>query len=194
MIKRVVHYALPFRSGVARVGDRVEGAVLLVAVLIALLGVPVAAAIGSEVYASGKVAAAEQAVTRHPVRATLLADAPPAPADTGRGVAVDRSAVPARWVAADGATRSGAVDVPAGAKAGAEVPIWVDDTGAVSAPPLTVDGAVVGGTLVAVALWGGVVALLCLVWLVVRAVRGRLSAQSWEREWALVEPGWTGRR
>ncbi|MFI9811889.1 Rv1733c family protein [Saccharothrix variisporea] len=194
MIKRAVHYALPSRRGVARVGDRVEGGVLVVAVLLALSGVPVAAAVGSEVYASGKLTAVEQSGTRHRVEATLLADAPPAPAETGRGAGVDRTPVPARWAAPDNVAHSGPVDAPAGAKAGAVVRIWVDDAGTATPPPLTVEGAAVGGTVVAFALWGGLAALLALVWLAVRVVRERLSSRSWEREWTLVEPGWTGHR
>ncbi|MEU7532433.1 hypothetical protein AB0A74_42325 [Saccharothrix sp. NPDC042600] len=195
VIRRAVRYALPARSGVARPGDRVEGAVLAVAVVVALLGVPVAAAVGSEVYASGKVTAAEQARTRHPVEARLLADAPPPPtAETGRGIAAEQPVALASWPAPDGTPRRGEVLTGAGARAGTVVRVWVDDTGAVRPAPLTVEGARVGGAVAAFALWCGLAGLLAFGWLVVHVVRGWLSAGSWEREWALVEPLWTGRR
>jgi hypothetical protein len=47
--------------------------------------------------------------------------------------------------------------------------------------------------------WGGAVALagwaaLGLAWLGLRALTSRRNARAWERDWARVEPRWSGRR
>ena len=73
------------------------------------------------------------------------------------------------------------------------MPIWVDREGRhAPAPPTRVD-AVVLGVVAAV----GVVVVGCLAlagtWLGVRSWIRALNTAAWAREWALVEPEWSGR-
>ena len=57
-MSRLVRRAFPCRTRLADAGDRWEGAVLVVAVIVALLAVPIAGATGSEIYATQRDQAA----------------------------------------------------------------------------------------------------------------------------------------
>jgi hypothetical protein len=185
---RLVRRVFRGRNPLARTGDRVESAVFVVALLIALLAVPVAAAVGSEVYARESVVSTEQLRTRHQVEATLLDDVGPAVA-TG----VPGPAVRASWRAPDGTPRQGVVTAFYGLKAGGTVPIWTDGGGALTTPPLTSDGAVITAVGWAGLLWLGLACVLCSACLLTATLNGRRNARRWEAGWTAIEPEWTRR-
>lgn len=172
--------------------DRVEDAAaafLMVAAIVAALAI---ALFSFSVYHDGVDQAERESAERSAVVAVAAADAPVGAPSTRGGASLPVT-VPAVWTTADGRTHSGDVRVTGRPKAGAEIPLWVDRTGTPVPAPMT------RGTAVGLALADAAV-LLLLLGLVVhqaaRAVRALMilaNARSWEREWAAVEPRWSGR-
>ncbi|HEX6345915.1 hypothetical protein [Umezawaea sp.] len=185
LARRVFHG----RNPLTRTSDRVESAVFMTALLIALLGVPIAAATGSEVYARESVSSAEQLRTRHQVEATLLED-------TGTHVAtgVTGPVVRASWQSPDGTPRQGGVTAAYDLKTGSTVLVWIDENGAVTTPPLTSEGAVITAIGWTATMLLGLVCALCSAHLLTVHLNRRRNARRWEAEWAAVEPEWTRRR
>lgn len=74
-IARFRRRLFPGGNPLARFGDRVEAALLLLLVVGALLTLPFAAAVGSDTYAAQTARAEQERTTRHPATATSLAAA-----------------------------------------------------------------------------------------------------------------------
>ncbi|TCK25916.1 hypothetical protein [Pseudonocardia endophytica] len=117
---------------------------------------------------------------------------------TGEAVAVDAVVVedaraPARvrvaWTGADGRTGTATAAVPAGTRAGDPRRVWVAPDGSVVAQPPA--GAAPWEAALLAAGLGAAVAVA----VVVAHLSGRRRARdrALEREWAAVEPVWTGR-
>jgi hypothetical protein len=120
---RVARRFWPGRSAPARLSDWIEAGCLLVLVLLMMVAVPVAGAVGSEVYTTTSQLAQQQRADRMPTTATLL---DPAPAiEPG----VLGELVRASWVRPDGQVAVGKVSVRQEAAAGDRVDIWVDRSG-----------------------------------------------------------------
>lgn len=152
--------------------------VVLLAVLVGQVG-----------YAHTAARSHAEAATRTPTRARLLEDVDgTAVTDGGRP-----RTVLAQWDAPDGHEAQGRVVVSTRHAAGDSLSIWTDRAGRVVPAPLSVGSAVIvawmWGLAVALAGW----ALLALVWTAVRAWTARRNAAAWAREWAGVEPWWSGR-
>jgi len=127
----------------------------------------------------------------HRIDAVLLRSAP-APAAFASGL-YGGTWVPARWTAPDGRPRTGGIDVTTGMAKGQTLPIWVDQAGLPTGPPLT-HRAVVARTILAAAL-APVVLAIVLGFLagVGRWILDRRQLASWDAAWALVGPQWTKR-
>jgi hypothetical protein len=153
-----------------------------------LAGAPLAAtAAGHLAYGAAAHAAHAQQAAGHQVPAVLLTSVP-------AGWWYYAPDVQASWRAPDGARRTGTVPVPADAKAGETVMVWVDAAGRPTSPPLQayqVRGqAVLAAILAPVAL--GLV-LLCVGQLAhVVLTRRRLAA--WEADWRTTGPEWSRQR
>ena len=177
---RLLH---PGRGSVARPSDRIEGAVLAVALVTALIAVPVAGIVVSTVYADQMAVSRQQTAERHEVSALVLTDAPPALPDD-HSSAAQAETVTATWRLADGSDRTGPITVGAGTTAGTHVPIWVDPAGSAVPAPQTAAGAMSFALGLGLLVWCGVVvALAALVALVHRGL-DRLRLTAWDREWA----------
>ncbi|MFE2752321.1 hypothetical protein ACFXGA_09995 [Actinosynnema sp. NPDC059335] len=189
VVSRLARRFWVWRNPLARAGDRLESGVALVAVTVALTGLPVAAALGSEVHVRQVALSSEQSRTRHQVDAVLSVDTP---GDVGgtEHTATTTYVVHATWALPDGTARQGAVRVTGGRSAGSEIPIWVDDGGSPVDPPLTAEGAVVTAATVAVGSWLALGGAMALLYGLVRGVHVKLRRQRWALEWAAVEPGW----
>lgn len=173
----------------ARGTDRFEDLIAWMLTTCAGATVLLAAMIGQLGYDHTLARAETEAAARTPARAQLLEDVDGTLlADGSR----PRTAL-ARWTAPDGHQTQGRVVVATRHTVGDSVPVWVDHSGRIVAAPITgASAAVVGWTWgVAVVLAGW--ALLALVWTGVRAWTARSNAAAWAREWALVEPSWSGR-
>jgi hypothetical protein len=190
-VARLVRSAFDRRNPLARKGDRVEGLVLVFAVAVALLGVPVAATVGSELYASQSIESGRQLSTRHQALAVLLVDAPPFTGAVDQVGGVRVSDVPASWELPDGSTRTGEVAANDGTKAGTAVRIWLDDEGSVTQPPMTPVGAGLGAVVAALVSWIALVGAMAGLCSLVRWSNKRASLRRWAEEWAVVGPEWT---
>jgi hypothetical protein len=183
----------PDRNPLRRTSDRVEAAIVATALIMFLVGAPLVA-----LFAGHWAAAAAHRVQRdqqtswHQVTAVLLASASPT-VDIGYG-AVDTSEVRARWTAPDGTARTGDVPAPAAAQKGSTVRIWVDQSGAVTGPPLRpaqATGQAVLATVVAPFVLGTV--LICATSLALQVLDRRRLAD-WDADWQATGPRWNSHR
>jgi hypothetical protein len=130
--------------------------------------------------------AAEHEVVR--VDAVLLADSP---VDDGApGSTTPRTA---RYVDAAGQAHEVVLPGVGRAPAGSSVLIWVDRAGRLAAAPPTGADAVVIGIVACVGTIGVGCAVLVGLWLGVRRWLLARNTAAWAREWAVVEPEWSGR-
>jgi hypothetical protein len=173
----------------ARGTDRIEDFVAWVLTTCAAATVLLAVAIGQLGYDATQVRASAEAATRTPARAKLLEDVDGTlSGDSSR----PRTAL-ARWTAPDGRETQGRVIITTRHAIGDTVPVWMDRTGRLVPAPMTASSATVVGWTWAVAVVLGGWATLALLWTAVRAWTARRNAAGWAREWALVEPSWSGR-
>ncbi|MBB3664832.1 hypothetical protein FB384_003783 [Prauserella sediminis] len=177
----------PGRNPLARSGDRWEGRLLAMIVVLVIAAVPAAVTWGGDVYAGRLDDAARDAAAKHQVTAVLTADAPvSATAGYARGVRA-----PAQWTAPDGGERTGSVPAYRGATGGTEVTIWVDHGGEVTSAPVTQTGAIVDGVSAGVALWLLVAGAGGLGYGVFRVLLARSRQAWWDREWERAAQDWT---
>lgn len=192
-MSRLVRQAFPGRNGLADAGDRWEGAVLVVTLIVALLAVPIAAATGSEIYATQRDQAAGEHQSKHQVNAALIGETPPASSPGQRGGAAAPTPVPATWQLPDGSARQGLVDAHHDSAAGTTVRIWIDESGGVTEPPMTTEGAAVTAAVSAFVLWCAITGAMALLYLTVRLAHSRTRLRRWTNEWKRIAPEWTGR-
>lgn len=162
---------------------------MIVIVLLALVLVPVLLTLGSVTHSGLVEQSRREAATRHETVAVLTEDAPVTAAGTPGMAAGAKAKVAARWELADGTTRTGRVDAAEGLHAGAEVRVWVDDTGAPADAPLSAEDAVAAGVLVAVIGWVAVACVLAVIWLALHHAFDRRRYRAWDAEWARLGPG-----
>ena len=175
------------KNPLRRRSDRIEAVVLWCGLVVALLLIPVAAAVGTGVGNASAESAARQRAVLHEVKATTLQDtanaAPSAPGDV-----LSRAMV--SYVDANGVAREGMTSVVIGTKAGDEVTIWLDRSGNIVPTPRSgADSSTFGGTVGFLTLTGS----WLLLWGLVRLARvplDRRRAYDWESEWRSVAPRW----
>jgi hypothetical protein len=188
-VVRWARLLVPRRNPLARRMDRWEGRTLILAVLVALLLLPVMLVLGSLTYAAAVAKGEQQARTRHQVVATLTEDAP-APTAGAWGNATGSFSVRATWRLPDGSAHTGLVRADDGLGSGARVPIWVDRQGRGTDAPVTSADAGAAAATIAASGWLAVVGVLALAQFGLHRLFGRRRHRAWEREWAQVEPGW----
>ena len=182
------------RNPLRRGTDRIEAALRLVMILLAMVAVPAAAVAAgrwADDYALHR-AQAERAVN-HQVTAVLLEDAP-ASGIPNPYTNVQTSWVPARWQPPGQPPRTGQVLALVGARKGSTVRTWVDPSGAVTDPPL--ERRVIVGDVWLAVMATCLVSLLVLlaVGVLVRRVLDRRRLRAWEADWRASGPLWSGHR
>ena len=120
---------------------------MALAVMVSLLAVPVAAAVGTAVHDSRRDIYAQQHHTRHLVTATITDDT--AAQNISR---TNTATMAARWSAA-GAEHTGAVTAQSATEPGDQVAIWVDDSGALTDEPTPTTRAGVDAVTAALFMW-----------------------------------------
>jgi hypothetical protein len=184
-IARFRRRLFPGRNPLARFGDRVEAALLVVMVAGALLMLPFAAAFGSETYAAQTARAEQERTTRHPATATSLAAAPTQTYSAdGAGAPADQTTVPVAWFDARGARHTGDVLADSGSPKGTQVSVWLDQRGELTTEPLSPSTSAADGVFAAILLWVGVTGALAALYGLGRFVLERLRAAAWDRAWA----------
>jgi len=168
------------RDPLVRTIDRIEALVLVLAVVVALLAAPIAAAAGTAVYDSNRHIYAEQAHTRHTVAATVTDDDAAQPV-----LRTSTSIVPARWTAA-GAEHTGTVEAPSTAKTGDTVAIWVDNNGEQVSEPTPTSRAAADAAMGALVIWICAAAMAATLFTVTRAVCDRIRFTRWQHDLDLL--------
>ncbi|MEV0067953.1 MULTISPECIES: hypothetical protein [unclassified Amycolatopsis] len=177
------HLLVPGHGSVARTSDRVQAALVLVTILVALAAIPFSAAAGSAVYAAQKEQSARELAENRPATATLLADGPPVSIGGRSGEVGSPMPTDAMWFGRDGARHLGQVNANAGTHRGDVVPIWVNSSGTVVAPPTSSAGAVVNSAAAAVGLYFVTCLALAVAYGISVIALNRYRARKWQQEW-----------
>ena len=178
--------------------DNVEAAAAWLLMALGLVVAALSLMIGAGVYHDGMRRAGFEAGDRTRVEAVVLgaSEAPRVGTSGGQYGRLRPSApaeVPVRYSGLDEVEHV-AVARPRGpVSAGTPVWIWLDDTSAVVAPPRYPVGVLWDAATAALGVLalGGLV--LATMWAAVRTAVRRSNLARWEREWAQVEPRWSGR-
>ena len=166
------------RNPLVRISDRVEAAVLGLAIVVWLLAAPVAGAVGTAVHDSRSHLYAEQAQTRHAVTATVTDTTDPAAEPDS---ATKLITVRARWLAG-GLERTGVVTEQSTIKAGDRVGIWVDNFGDQVDAPTPVALAAVQAVQAALGIWLTVAAAAAALVGLTRLVVDRIRGTGWQHD------------
>lgn len=162
------------RNPLVRTSDRLEALVLLLAIVVSLLTIPIAAAIGTGVYDGRRHVYAEQEQSRRMVTATVIADD-----SAGRHPLSTQKTVRARWVD-DGIERAGTIKVGHPVNVAETVDIWLDEDGSQVGPPIR--SAADEGVAAAFATWWSVTIAAAGVVAGVRALLNRARNIRWQRD------------
>jgi hypothetical protein len=172
-----------------RISDRLQFLARLLLVCSLAAAIPVALVVASVVHAQALSEAATQSLERHQVDAELVAD-PPVIASVADDFPRDLRA-PAVWRPSSGREHGGLVVVPAGARAGSIVPIWVDQDGDLTTRPLDGDGVVTRALDMAVGTYLLTSSLAVAVYLAFLVALDHSRLRRWAADWAVTEPVWT---
>jgi hypothetical protein len=172
--------------------DWLEDAAAWVLISLGLIGAALSIIAGMQVHGNLLERAQLESSARTPVRAVLLQDAPVIPSadDQENGPMVQ---VPVRWVDTDGTERVDEATVSGLPRAGDTVRLWADRDHHLVPPPTNADDAAAAGVVAAGISLFLSVALLLVLWCGVRHYAFTRNRARWEREWAEVEPRWSGR-
>jgi hypothetical protein len=162
------------RNPLLRATDRIEALAKAVAVMVSLLAIPVAAAVGTAIHDSQRDVYAQQHHTRHLVTATITDDTA-----AERISRTNTVAMAARWSAA-GVEHTGAVTAQTATKPGDHVAIWVDDNGALTDEPTSTSRAGVDAVTVALFMLAGVTTAAAILLAGIQAVCDRIRAIRWQ--------------
>jgi hypothetical protein len=180
--QRVIRSLVPKRSALRRRSDRLEVAARWVLLLVGLLVVPVALAVGSQVTADLTPQVAAQRADRHEVVGVVLA--PPQRTDSSAPdvVAGDWRA-PVRWTATDGTPRVALLRVPATTRVGDPRALWVDAGDRPTNAPLHADYPGAQGFLTALVILLGDLLLSLALLAGLRWVLDRARLRAWDEAW-----------
>jgi hypothetical protein len=177
-----------------RRSDVVEAWTVLAVALLLVVGAPLAGfAAGYLAYGDANHKAETLRAQRHAVRAEVIGDTrAPVPSVQGGRPVTQRVMV--RWTDPDGAVRTSRAAVPADARRGEVVDLWLDSRGRTVPPPP--DSSAVWQHSLAMGICGaaGAAGVVLLGHTVVRRTAARHRLAEWERDWARTEPEWTRRR
>jgi hypothetical protein len=163
------------RHPLVRTTDRIEAAVLVLVVVVSLLTLPIAGALGTAAHESLRHSYAEQADSRHLVDATV-GDV----ASRGKQRPSADVSVPATWLL-DGVEHTGTVRAAATVEDGDTVQVWVDDTGAQVAAPGSADRAAAEAVTIGLLVWVCTVVTAAALFIVTRRLCDRVRYRRWEK-------------
>lgn len=174
-----------------RTSDRVQSAVQAFAVLVLVLVIPLAAALGTARFDTLSEQTRQMALEVQPAVAVLAsAPRPVAGASQGRYGSAESEAG-ASW-STGGVVHHHTLVVSAGSRAGDHVPLWVDGNGDQTSPPRAGSTNAALAVGYALAVWLGTSFLALVGVLGLRRALSDRRIRAWEREWQAVgeSPGW----
>jgi hypothetical protein len=163
------------RNPLLRASDRIVALATALAVMVSVLAIPLAAAVGTAVHDSRRDAYAEQQRSRHLVTATITDDT--AAQKISR---TNTATMAAEWSAA-GAEHTGTITAPSTVNPGDHVEIWVDNNGAVADEPTPTTRAGVDAVTTALFIWAGLTTAAVILLAGVEALCNRFRAIRWQR-------------
>jgi hypothetical protein len=172
--------------------DWIESAVLCALVAASLVAALAALQVGLRAHADAlRQVQLERA--RTPITVELAQDVTVAveARDTAAGTLIG---APVHWRGGDGVEHTGLARVRGPLKAGDRVVAWVDPTGNLVDPPLTGDTAAMIAIVTTGLILIAIFAVAAAVWSVVQRLVLAANRLRWKREWAAVEPLWSGRQ
>ena len=173
------------RNPLVRTSDRIEVAVIALAVAVSLAAMPVAGAIGTAVHDAQSRAYSAEQQNRHRVVATATEDSAASP----------RGTVPvaqARWPVGD-VENAGSFQWNYPVKDGESIDIWVDRQGRQVGPPAPSWQAGADAVIAAVGIWLSVTAAAALLVALVRRCLKRARNAGWNRDIAILVDDTGGR-
>ena len=182
-----------WRNPLGRPADRTQACALVLAFGAWIIGLPIAAALGSLIWSGISVTAEHEMQSRTKVSGHLVVDAPPfVISDYGMAV-TELFPVTASWFAPDGTLRTGEVTAAGGGRAGDPIAVWIDQSGALTNPPTSTTAAAISTVSIATGIWLCWGSVLLLMWLGLRHRLDKERTAGWDLDWKSVEPLWTGR-
>jgi hypothetical protein len=109
-------------------------------------------------------------------------------------VSTQQVPVLARWNGPDGLSHTGLINAEINRRAGSVVAIWVDGAGNFIGRPPRIERAINNGIGVGMAIEFGLAVGLTVLWLTAHRLLELRRLARWQTQWALVEPGWSGRQ
>lgn len=176
------------RNPLRRRSDRIEAGILVGAVVMALIGIPIAIQANEAAFQATARVAAQSAAIAVPTDAVTQ--------ESTEGIPVPVRApfpkpkVRVVWRAPDGTTREGALEVSVGKPVGTRIPVWTDRNGLLVKAPITPLDGRSRAAVVAVGVGLGWMLIVMLVFAVVRGVLERRRLVEWGAEWEQVEGKW----
>jgi hypothetical protein len=164
------------RNPLIRTSDRIESAVVALAVLLVVIAAACAGVLGTIIHDTETQEFLQQAQTRHAVVATAVDDSKPA-----ASVGTTASTVAARWQV-NGTEHADVLGWDGAVKAGEPLQIWVDADGSRVDRPTPVERAAVDALSAAVVGWLIVILAAAQVVCAVRAHAIRMRDAQWERD------------
>jgi hypothetical protein len=178
------------RNDLRRSSDRVEAVVVAALIAVFVAAIVAAAFLAAHVYRSEQASSAS-------LRPSVAVLAWPG-AVTETPILHEATAM-ATWRLSDGTTRTGLLTTSVapgiyGQPAGASIPLWLDRSGAPSAPPQGAGGMAIGAAMAALAIIVASASLLTFCYRLCQRVLDRRRLANWSSDWAVTGPQWTSRQ
>ena len=142
------------RNDLLRISDRVESIATAIVVIIAIVAIPMAAAVGTSIHETRSKANAEYVASLHHIKASVVGDGTPKRESLYKVV----YSTPVRWNAAGG-DRTATVQWSEMVRPEDHIMVWVNESGELTEGPAPVDQAARDGISIAIMLWSTVVAV-----------------------------------
>jgi hypothetical protein len=163
------------RNGLVRTSDRFEAFAMLLTLLLAILAVPVAGALGTAVYDNQIHVFADERMARHLVEAKATHDS------AVTALPYQFSYVSeVRWEFA-GKIHTGVASTRSRMKVGDQTSVWVDAAGEFAPPPRGDEDAAAGAVIAALGLWIAIAGGATAAYALLRACLNHLRHAAWDR-------------
>ncbi|MBB5978415.1 Rv1733c family protein [Kribbella solani] len=187
VLMQVRRLGIGWKNPLRRWSDHAETVLLWCALVLALLMIPAAAAIGTGVSHSLEASAARQRAVLHEVQGrTVVGTEGTLPSAPGSPLSLTQVS----YVDPQGTEHEVLASVVTGTPAGATVPVWLDSSGhPVTAPRSESDNRAFGGTAGFFVVFGS----WLLLWGLFRLAcvpLNRRRLQDWDTEWREIAPRW----
>ncbi|WP_248959899.1 Rv1733c family protein [Sphaerisporangium perillae] len=177
------------RNPLRRRTDRIEAIAVLLTLLALLAGLWPATIAARMVYQRGVVAEREEPAHRSQVTAVLLEDAASTSTVSSQGAVLGIKAK-VRWYTPEGLMRTEVTSVPAQAKAGSALELWIDASGRPTTAPRTHPQTVADTAVAGFGVMAGAAGVLFLNLVLIRWMLDRRRYAEWDREWIGAHDRW----